>query len=93
MSSSVLLIGGEGYIGSVLSNYLLHKGYKVRSLDALIYPDQKMDLVKANIKNFEFILGDIRNKTILKKSLEGINSVVILAGLVGDPITKKYPKK
>ena len=41
MSSSVLLIGGEGYIGSVLSNYLLHKGYKVRSLDALIYPDQK----------------------------------------------------
>ena len=93
MSSSVLLIGGEGYIGSVLSNYLLHKGYKVRSLDALIYPDQKMDLVKANIKNFEFILGDIRNKTILKKSLEGINSVVILAGLVGDPITKKYPKE
>ena len=93
MSSSVLLIGGEGYIGSVLSNYLLHKGYKVRSLDALIYPDQKMDLVKANIKNFEFILGDIRNKTILKKSLEGINRVVILAGLVGDPITKKYPKE
>ena len=93
MSSSVLLIGGEGYIGSVLSNYLLHKGYKVRSLDALIYPEQNIDLVKANIKTFEFILGDIRNKTILKKSLEGINSVVILAGLVGDPITKKYPKE
>ena len=37
MNKSVLIIGGEGYIGSVLSSYLISKGFQVKSLDCLLY--------------------------------------------------------
>ena len=37
MNNSVLIVGGEGYIGSVLSSYLISKGFQVKSLDCLLY--------------------------------------------------------
>lgn len=40
--SRILVIGGAGYIGSVLTRKLLQRGYKVRVLDALIYGDKSM---------------------------------------------------
>ena len=37
MKKTVLIIGGEGYIGSVLSSKLIDNGYNVKSMDLLIY--------------------------------------------------------
>ena len=37
MSKIILLVGGAGYIGSVLTEKLLKKNYKIKCLDALIY--------------------------------------------------------
>ena len=89
----ILLVGGAGYIGSVLTEHFLSKGFIVDSFDALLY-SQKDCLKKfINNKNFKFILGDIRNQDSIKKSLKGISAVVILAGLVGDFITRRYPKE
>ena len=34
---NVLVVGGEGYIGKVLCNYLISKSNYVRSYDNLIY--------------------------------------------------------
>ena len=54
----VLLVGGAGYLGSVLSRKLLNKGYKVKVLDNLTYGDHGIkDLYKD--KNFDFLKGDI----------------------------------
>ena len=47
--------------------------------------------MESNI-NFQFIRGDIRDENNIKKVLKNVYGVVILAGLVGDPITKKYPE-
>ena len=91
--SKVLLIGGEGYIGNVLSSYLLKKGLHVRSLDLLIYDNKICVEKKKDIKNYEFIYGDFRNSQVLSESLNEVEVVVLLAGLVGDPITKKYPEQ
>ena len=44
-------------------------------------------------QKFEFINGDFSDKKILDKAMEGITDVVVLGGLVGDPITKKYPNE
>ena len=44
-------------------------------------------------KNFELIKGDIRDKAIVKNSLEGIDAVVHLAAIVGDPACKKYSEE
>ena len=37
MNKKILIIGGAGYIGCVLTSYFLDKKYSVTSLDNLIY--------------------------------------------------------
>jgi nucleoside-diphosphate-sugar epimerase len=88
----VLLIGGAGYIGSVMSGYLLGKNWKIRCFDQLIYENQACVSFFWGHPNYEFIYGDLTDSAQLEPALEGIDDVVILAGLVGDPITKKYPE-
>jgi len=92
LKNKTLLIGGAGYIGSVLTDYLLLEDLSVKSFDALIY-SQNHDMELYKNKNYEFIHGDIRNEKLVESSLKDVKNVVILAGLVGDPITKKYPKE
>lgn len=91
MKKNVLLIGGAGYIGINVTDYFLKKGYCVRCMDFGIYNNLNHVAQFLGDPNFSFIFGDICNKKALDKSLEGITDVVILAGLVGDPITNKYP--
>lgn len=87
----ILIIGGAGYIGSVLVRRLLSGGYKVRVLDRLLYNNYSSieDLIPN--ANFTFIRGDFCESPVLKESLRGITDVVLLAALVGDPLCKKYP--
>jgi nucleoside-diphosphate-sugar epimerase len=89
----ILLIGGAGYIGSVMTGYLLDKGWHVRCFDQLIYENQTCVSFYWGHPKYEFIFGDLTDPEQLKPALEGVDNVVILAGLVGDPITKKYPEK
>lgn len=80
----VLIIGGAGYIGSVLSGLLLKKGYKVRVLDPLLFGPEAVGHL-LNHKNFDLLKGDCRNIGDLAGALEEVDAVVHLAGLVGDP--------
>ena len=87
----VLVIGGAGYIGSVLIRELLAQGYRVRCLDALLYDTAPAVAALNGNGRFSFVCGDMRRRDTLAASLEGITDVVLLASLVGDPICKKYP--
>lgn len=87
----VLIIGGSGYIGVPLTHYLLEGGYKVRNLDLNLYGNGGTVAGFLLNPNYEFQYGDMASTTDLDKALEGVTDVVVLAGLVGDPITKKYP--
>ena len=91
MKKKILVAGGEGYIGQVVSSDLVSWGYDVISYDNLIYNQLVNKKLESNI-NFHFIRGDIRDENNIKKVLKNVYGVVILAGLVGDPITKKYPE-
>lgn len=87
----VLVIGGAGYIGSVLAKYLLKKGYFVAVFDNLQFGGESiLDLFQN--ERFRFIHGDIRNKAQVIKALKGIDSVVHLAAVVGDPAGKINPQ-
>jgi nucleoside-diphosphate-sugar epimerase len=88
---NILLIGGAGYVGSVITDHLLRNNYKVTCFDNFIYQNQRTVLPFTLNENYRFIYGDLCNTTKIENSLKGIDSVVLLAGLVGDPITKKYP--
>jgi nucleoside-diphosphate-sugar epimerase len=90
---NILIIGGAGYVGTVVSNDFLKKGFSVTVLDNLIYNNQFSLHGLVTEDNFNFVNGDLRNKDTLNKVFKegNFDDVVILAGLVGDPITKTYP--
>ena len=89
--SKVLVIGGAGYVGSVATHRLLEQGHSVRVLDSLIWNNGQSLKLLADHPDFEFQLGDMRDRGDLSSSLIDVDAVVLLAGLVGDPITRKYP--
>tara|TARA_B110000438_G_scaffold301935_1_gene358139 strand:- start:1133 stop:2134 length:1002 start_codon:yes stop_codon:yes gene_type:complete len=88
----ILIIGGAGYVGTVMTAHLLNAGYQVRTLDKFLYENNHCILPYLGREGYEFVYGDLCDRETLKEALKGITSVVLLAGLVGDPITKKYPE-
>lgn len=90
MSKQILVTGGAGYIGSVLTRQLIEKGYRVRILDNLMYGGEPIiDLL--NHPNFDFVKGDVRDEADVRKALEGIDCIAHLAAIVGDPACAKHP--
>jgi nucleoside-diphosphate-sugar epimerase len=87
----ILLVGGAGYIGTEVTNYFLRKKQKIICLDNFLYNNYKSIQEFKKNKNYQFVFGDLRDKKIINNLLDKVTDIVILAGLVGDPITKKYP--
>ena len=87
----VLLIGGSGYIGCPVTSHLLAAGHLVTNLDRLVYQHGGAMLGYFPHPNYRFVKGDMGDAAALDQALEGVTDVVLLAGLVGDPITKKFP--
>lgn len=85
----ILVTGGAGYIGSVLSRILLKEGYKVRVIDSLKFGgDALIDLIQH--PNFEFFKGDVREQTSIARAIDGIDAIAHLAAIVGDPACSKF---
>jgi nucleoside-diphosphate-sugar epimerase len=79
--SNILITGGAGYVGAVLTPYLLDKGYKVTVIDLMIYGK---DVLKSH-PNLKIIKGDIRDIELLKKILPHHEVVIHLACISNDP--------
>ena len=80
----VLVTGGAGFIGRAVCRELLRRGNDVRVLDSLIEQvhgdcDRRADLPQ----DVELVRGDIRNKDVVTRSLNGVDSVINLAAEVG----------
>lgn len=89
---TVLVTGGAGYIGSVLVRILLQKGCRVRVLDSLKFGGDALYEV-AQHPGFEFIRGDVRDKSVVAGALQGVDAVVHLAAIVGDPACSKFSEE
>lgn len=80
----VLVIGGGGYIGSVLVPRLLDKGYRVRILDAFIYGEDAIVAFRDH-RNLEVVKADFRRVDSVVEATQDMDTVVHLGALVGDP--------
>jgi nucleoside-diphosphate-sugar epimerase len=90
---NVLLIGGAGYVGTIVTSHFLKIGYRVTVLDNLIYDHHFAITPYIGDPNYKFVYGDMNDENALINVSKDISDVIILAGLVGDPITKKYPQE
>ena len=88
---SVLITGGAGYIGSVLTTNLINLGYQVTVLDKLNYNKNSLSHLFSN-KNFNLIIGDVTDKKLLQKIIIKKDIIIPLAALVGAPLCDKFPK-
>jgi dTDP-L-rhamnose 4-epimerase len=84
LGESILVTGGAGFIGRAVTRELLGSGNTVRVLDSLIEQvhgdrDCPVDFPQ----DAELIRGDLRNKDVVARALQGIDSVVHLAAEVG----------
>ncbi|MBA3468094.1 MAG: NAD-dependent epimerase/dehydratase family protein [Herpetosiphonaceae bacterium] len=80
----VLVIGGAGYIGSLVLRRLLDQGYHIRLVDVLMYGDAAIQDIYSH-PHFEFIRGDFRHIETIVRALVGMDAVIHLGAIVGDP--------
>ena len=78
---NVLITGGAGYCGSVLTPQLLDMGYHVTVFDIMYYGSDFLPKDNANLKVVE---GDIRDVDHLARELDGIDAVLHLACISND---------
>jgi nucleoside-diphosphate-sugar epimerase/CBS domain-containing protein len=89
-AKTILVVGGAGYLGGILTRKLLAKGYRVRVLDSFIYGGRAMEEIAPHDR-LEVVEGDMRNIHTCVAALEGVHGVVLLAAIVGDPSTAVRP--
>jgi nucleoside-diphosphate-sugar epimerase len=87
---NILVTGGAGYIGSTLVPLLLSDGHRVSVLDKFLHGGESLLGVWSH-PNFEFVSGDICDRTQMRAAITGIEAVVHLAAIVGDPACARNP--
>jgi len=90
----ILVTGGAGYIGSMLTGVLLSRGYRVTVVDKLLFGGESL-LGYWHHPNFKFIFGDVceqenfqvknRSLSIARIPVEPFHAVIHLAAIVGFP--------
>jgi len=88
---SILVTGGAGYVGSILTNELVKKNYDVKVVDSLVYGDAGISSL-INDKKIEFFNLDIRDSSKIASILKNVDCVIHLAAIVGEPLCKKIPE-
>lgn len=80
----VLVTGGAGFIGSILISDLLKEYHQVRLMDIFNFGFDPIKDIVPN-KSLEIYPGDIRKMEDVNKALDGVDAVIHLAAIVGDP--------
>jgi nucleoside-diphosphate-sugar epimerase len=84
MRQKIIITGGAGYIGSMLTGYLLGLGNHVTVVDKLLFGGDHMLCYELFTGRFELICSDILEADLVP-IFDGANVVIHLAALVGFP--------
>jgi dTDP-L-rhamnose 4-epimerase len=85
-SPTLLITGGAGFIGSHLATELLQHGYRVRILDNLspqVHGPERQRPGHLD-RRAEVFVGDIRDPHRVEEALDGVDTVIHLAAVVGE---------
>ena len=81
---TILITGGAGYVGSLLTPALLKCGYRVRVFDWLLFDPHVFDTLRSNA-HFEIVRADLRDASAVDAALQEITTVIHLGCLSNDP--------
>jgi nucleoside-diphosphate-sugar epimerase len=84
----VLITGGAGYIGSVLTPTLLAQGYEVTVLDNFMFRQNSLAEC-CQYESFQVVRGDCRDQTLMSELLKDADIIIPLAALVGAPLCSR----
>jgi nucleoside-diphosphate-sugar epimerase len=87
---NILITGGAGYIGSILTPRLLSLGYSVTVLDNFLFHQSSLSEC-CQYDDFEIIRGDSRDEVLVKNLLAKADLIIPLAALVGAPMCSLDP--
>jgi nucleoside-diphosphate-sugar epimerase len=82
---NILITGGAGYIGSILTPALLEAGHRVVVLDNFLFRQLSLAHV-CHHPNFDVVRGDARDEATLAPLVRQADVVIPLAALVGAPM-------
>ena len=91
MKEKILITGGAGYIGSVLTPFLLSKKYQVTVIDNFLFNQNSLLDVAVN-QNLTVYDSNVNNQTLLKKLISKNDIIIPLAAIVGAPACDKNKK-
>jgi nucleoside-diphosphate-sugar epimerase len=90
MATRILVTGGAGYLGSILCDHLLRRQFHVSVLDNLAYGQHSLFQFCAD-PNFNFILGDVRDESIVSRLVKDVDVIITLAAVVGASACDRDP--
>lgn len=82
--TNITVIGGAGYIGSILVPALLREGYRVTVLDNFLF-NQTTLLDSCLNENFRILRGDCREEATVRNAIAQADYIIPLAAIVGAP--------
>ena len=89
--SKILITGGGGYVGSMLTTVLVNLGHQVSVIDLMKYDKGSLNHLYYH-KNFKLIQKDIRDAKLMKRLIRKNEYIIPLAALVGAPLCDKNRK-
>lgn len=87
----VLVTGGAGYIGVMVASHLIQEGFEVTVFDKCLFGAAPLLAFFGNPK-FRLVRGDIRSSSTLRSAMKGVDAVVHLASVVGEPACAVDPE-
>ena len=86
----ILITGGAGYIGSVLTPTLLGAGHEVTVVDNFLFRQNSLaDCCHQDA--FQVVRGDCRDEALMKRLAAKADVIIPLAALVGAPMCDRDP--
>ena len=82
--SRTLVTGGTGYVGMGVVEEMRDAGRDVRAIDVILHGQEDL-AAEQRQQGVDLIVADIRDADARRKALEGVDEIVHLAAIVGDP--------
>ena len=86
----ILITGGAGYLGSVMTPALLGRGHEVTVVDNFMFRQSSLADC-CQYESFQIVRGDCRDETLMKKLVASADAIIPLAALVGAPLCDRDP--